>query len=172
MPFNHLLFESLLPGKTTAEDRKSGCHTSAEPRTGCRRSGSAVSPRRRRDPEATWARRQEMLRSSLFLLKRRRGNQSLDFCRTEGHGHRRKRSEQILNAHRCDLHAYLPHVKSKTARAARAVIVAPTVGTLKRQERYKSDMKEQGHRRCIFGTTKPSRPCTSRELIGDLDEIR
>jgi hypothetical protein len=30
MPFNHLLFESLLPGKTLAEDRKSGCRTSAD----------------------------------------------------------------------------------------------------------------------------------------------
>jgi len=30
MPFNHLLFEALIPGKTTAEDRKNKGRTSAE----------------------------------------------------------------------------------------------------------------------------------------------
>jgi hypothetical protein len=34
MPFNHLLFEALQAGKTLAEDRKSGCRTTADLKRG------------------------------------------------------------------------------------------------------------------------------------------
>ena len=161
MPFNHLLFESLLPGVTKAEDRISGCLSSAniEHKPGATvllfhlddivtRNHLGLSDKKCCD--------------YLYFLKHERRT-SLIFVELKS-TNLQGAKEQILNAHHA-IRARVPLVKSGSARVL-AVIVSSSA-TPENVKGIQKQMKAEGIE-LYFGRSRGKSSCRINELIKDL----
>jgi hypothetical protein len=161
MPFDHLLFESLRPGKTLAEDRRSGCLTSAD----VERNGGETVLLFGLDDDSTRKRlglSDRRCCDFMYFLKNR--NQSLLVFVELKSTNIESAAEQIANAH----HAIRQHsafVKSRATRA-RAVIVS-SLGTPRDGKAIQQRMRKRGID-LYFGTSRKGHPCLIKDTIGYL----
>jgi hypothetical protein len=159
MPFSHLLFEALLPGKSVAEDRKSGCRTSADLQRGPNETILLF----RLDHAQTKSRlglSDRKCCDHLYFLKSETRTilifvelKSTDLDEAE---------EQILNAH----NAICNHsdVKKKSFRSV--AIVVSTMGAPPNAKKRQSNMREHGIA-LYFGTSRGG-SYSVRDIVKDV----
>jgi hypothetical protein len=159
MPFNHLLFESLLPGKTQAEDKQRSSYTAAELKPG----GNETVLLFHLDEETT--RKQLGLSGKKccdFLYFYKKNSQCLlIFIELKG-SNLAEAGEQLVNA----IDAICrPRGQSRSLRKhARAVIVTPTITQGDKRELTKQ-MRE-ARIPIFFGNSKKDKPCPLRDIEG------
>jgi hypothetical protein len=159
MPFNHLLFESLQPGKTRAEDKENRSYTSTDLKPG---SGETVLLFHL-DKETT--RKQLGLSGKKcydFLYFYKSSSQCfLIFVELKGSNFANA-GEQLSNA----IDAICrPHGQSRSLREhVRAVIVTPTISPEDRKELTKEMRKQRIP--VFFGNSKKDKPCLLKEIEG------
>jgi hypothetical protein len=161
MPFNHLLFESLLPGITKAEDRKSGCHSSANLD---HRPGATVLLFHLDD--LMTRKRLGLIEDKccdyLYFLKHK-NRTSLIFVELKSTNVQGAK-QQILNAHYA-IRDKVSHVKSRSSRVL-AVIVS-SLGTPENAKGVQKEMKAEGIE-LYFGRSRGNSCCSINELVKDL----
>jgi hypothetical protein len=159
MPFNHLLFEALLPGKTLAEDRAHNGYTSAQLEANA---GETVLLFRL-DEDKT----KEHLKLTgekccdYFFLFRGKQKSLLIFVELKG-GNLERAEQQLLAA--IDAICTNSDKGRSWRRLARAVVVSPTVSPRDRLKIQKA-MKAKGTE-VYFGSSKKNAPCALRKIEG------
>jgi hypothetical protein len=159
MPVDHLLFESLLPGITKAEDKKSGGHTSANLEHGPHESVLLF----HLDTETT-RRRLGLLEGKccdfLYFFKNKK-HSILIFVELKGTDIA-SATEQIANAHQA-LGAQSKYVKSCHPLA----VIVSSVAAPRNGRVIQHQMKTQGIT-LYFGRSRSGRPCEIKALISEL----
>jgi hypothetical protein len=165
MPFNHLLFEALLPGKTVAEDKDHGGYTSARLVQG---EGETVLLFRL-DEEKT---KTELKLTGkrccdYFYLFRTKEKSLLIFVELKG-SNLDGIEMQLSNA----IDAICPNSAKGRAwrQIARAVVVSSTVSPRDRLKLQKA-MKPKGID-VYFGSSKKNAPCMLKTIEGLSDEFK
>jgi len=165
MPFNHLLFEALLPGKTLADDRKHGGTSSVrlEPAAG------ETVLLFRLDSEKTKDRLGLVDKSccDYLYLYRTKDTSLLIFIELKGENLDRS-AQQLSSA----IQSVCSHsgLNGTWRRLARAVIVSSTVSPKERTKLHKQ-MKEQGIR-VYFGTSRKSHARDIKRIEGLNEDFR
>jgi hypothetical protein len=165
MPFNHLLFEALLPGKTLAQDREHDGYTSAELKPG---PGETVLLFRLDDDETKQHLKLAGQKCCDYFFFFKASHESLlIFVELKG-GNLDRAEEQLAGA----IDAICPSSgKGKTWRKlARAVVVSPTVSPRDRLK-IQNAMKARGIK-VYFGSSKKGFPCSIRAVAGLSEEFK
>jgi hypothetical protein len=165
MPFNHLLFDALLPGKTLAEDRGHGGYTSARLDPG----GDETVLLFRLDSETT-RRRLSLTGKSCcdhFYLFRGRHTSLLILVELKGDNLERA-EEQLSNA--IDSICLRSDSPSSWRKLVRAVIVSPAVSPRDRLKIQKR-MAARGIQ-VFFGTSRQNYPCVIKNVSGLSEEFK
>jgi hypothetical protein len=160
VPFNHLLVESLQPGTTLAEDRKSGCRSSADLKPG----KSETVLLFHLDADST---RKHLKLSQvkccdhLYLFKSSKGT-SLIFVELKS-TNLDGADQQILNA----FEAICQH-PNFNARSVRVLAVIVSSGSVFRDpKKIRANLRKRGIE-LHFGTSRDGHPCLIKEVIRDL----
>jgi hypothetical protein len=165
MPFNHLLFEALLPGKTLAEDRVQNGYTSAQLEAGA---GETVLLFRL-DEDKTKARLKLTGKKccDYFFFYSGRQKSLLIFVELKG-GNLDRAEEQLVSA----IDAICPNSDQGRSwrKHARAVIVSPT-GSPRDRLKIQKAMRASGIN-VYFGSSKKNSPCPIRTIDGLSEEFK
>jgi hypothetical protein len=159
MPFNHLLFKSLLPGKTLAEDKRSGCRTSADLERGRNETVLLF----RLDEAST----RKLLGLSdqkccdhLYFLKSEK-NTTLIFVELKSTD-LDQAEKQILSSYR----AICNHSNVKSQSPRTLALIVSAIGTPPGSKKRQLEMSKRGID-LYFGTSR-GRPCSIKSVIRDL----